>query len=64
MVSGSRADRWAVGVVSAYPIVSTGGCNRALWQPASGVQTLRLLHRRVDLSPLVTMLNDGETHTV
>ena len=44
--------------------VFTGGYNRALWQPAPGVQTLRLLHRHIDLTPLITLLNDGKEHMI
>jgi hypothetical protein len=44
--------------------VYTGGIDPYLWRPIPGVQTLNFVPFRVDLTPFVSVLDDGQPHTV
>ena len=52
------------GIAPAYPWIFTGGEDPILWQPIPGVQTLQLQPYRVDLTPFVGVLSNGEPHTI
>jgi hypothetical protein len=58
-IDGQPAD-----IVPAYPWIFTGGEDPILWQPIPGVQTLELQPYRVDLTPFVGVLSNGEPHTI
>jgi hypothetical protein len=52
------------GIAPAYPWIFTGGEDPILWQPTPGVQTLELQPYRVDLTPFVGVLSNGQPHTI
>ncbi len=47
-----------------YPWIYTGGADPILWRPIPGVQTLAFEPYRVDLTPFVGVIDDGNPHTV
>lgn len=57
-------DGQPAGIAPAYPWIFTGGEDPILWQPTPGVQTLELQPYRVDLTPFVGVLSNGEPHTI
>ncbi len=57
-------DGKAAGVAPVYPWIFTGGIDPYLWFPIPGVQTLNFTPYRVDLTPFVGILSNGEQHTV
>ncbi len=52
------------GVAPIYPWIFTGGIDPFLWFPIPGVQTLNFTPYRVNLTPFVGLLNNGQSHTV
>ncbi|MBS0213482.1 MAG: peptide-N(4)-(N-acetyl-beta-glucosaminyl)asparagine amidase [Proteobacteria bacterium] len=58
-IDGRRA-----GIAPVSGWVFTGGIDPFLWRPIPGVQTLNFVPFRVDLTPFVAMLDDGNPHTV
>jgi len=52
------------GLAPLYPYLYTGTLDPALWRPIPGVQTLNLKPYRVDLTPFVGILDDGQPHTI
>lgn len=50
------------GLAPVMPWMFTGGVSPRLWRPIPGIQTLNMLPYRVDLSPFVGQLNDGQPH--
>jgi hypothetical protein len=57
-------DGQPAGVAPVYPWVYTGGVDPFLWEPIPGVQTLDFVPYRVDLTPFVGVLSNGQPHTV
>ena len=57
-------DGQPAGVAPVYPWIYTGGADPILWRPIPGVQTLAFEPYRVDLTPFVGLLSDGNPHTV
>jgi hypothetical protein len=57
-------DGTAAGVAPIYPWIFTGGIDPFLWQPIPGVHTLNFEPYRVDLTPFVGVLDNGQQHTV
>ncbi len=57
-------DGQAAGVAPIYPWIFTGGIDPFLWQPIPGVHTLNFEPYRVDLTPFVGLLDNGQPHTV
>jgi hypothetical protein len=57
-------DGQPAGIAPAFPWIFTGGEDPLLWQPTPGVQTLELHPYRVDLTPFVGVLSNGEPHTI
>ena len=52
------------GVAPVYPWIYTGGIDPFLWRPIPGVQALNFVPYRVNLTPFVAMLDDGNPHTI
>ena len=52
------------GVAPVYPWIFTGGIDPFLWFPIPGVQTLNFTPYRVNLTPFVGLLSNGQSHTV
>lgn len=52
------------GVAPVYPWIYTGGIDPFLWRPIPGVQALNFVPYRVNLTPFVSMLDDGNPHTI
>lgn len=52
------------GLAPVSPWIYTGGIDPYLWTPIPGVQTLNFHAYRVDLTPFVGLLDDGQAHTV
>jgi hypothetical protein len=52
------------GIAPIYPWIFTGGADPILWRPIPGVQTLAFEPYRVDLTPFVGVLDDGNPHTL
>ena len=46
------------------PWIYTGGIDPFLWQPTPGVQTLNFIPYRVNLTPLLAELDNGQPHTI
>ncbi len=57
-------DGQPAGIAPAYPWIYTGGEDPILWQPIPGVQTLDLHPYRVDLTPFVGLLSNGQPHRI
>jgi hypothetical protein len=57
-------DGTPAGVAPVYPWIYTGGLDPFLWAPIPGVQTLNFQPYRVNLTPFVSLLNDGNPHTI
>jgi hypothetical protein len=57
-------DGQPAGVAPVYPWIYTGGIDPYLWRPTPGVQTLNFMPYRVDLTPFVGQLSDGNPHEV
>jgi Peptide N-acetyl-beta-D-glucosaminyl asparaginase amidase A len=57
-------DGTPAGVAPVYPWIYTGGIDPFLWAPIPGVQTLNFQPYRVNLTPFVSLLNDGNPHTI
>lgn len=52
------------GVAWPYPVIYTGGVNPLLWRPIPGVNAFNIPPYRVNLTPFVGLLNDGQPHTI
>jgi hypothetical protein len=59
-----QVDGRTVAYAPVSPWIYTGGIDPFLWQPTPGAQTLNFTPYRVDLTPLVAELDDGQPHTV
>jgi hypothetical protein len=59
-----QVDGRTVAYAPVSPWIYTGGIDPFLWQPTPGAQTLNFTPFRVDLTPLVAQLDDGQPHTV
>jgi hypothetical protein len=57
-------DGQPAGVAPIYPWIFTGGIDPYLWAPLPGVQTLNFTPYRVNLTPFVGLLSNGQPHTV
>jgi Peptide N-acetyl-beta-D-glucosaminyl asparaginase amidase A len=57
-------DGQPAGVAPIFPWIFTGGIDPFLWFPLPGVQTLNMLPYRVNLTPFVGLLSNGQPHTV
>lgn len=57
-------DGTPAGVAPVYPWIYTGGIDPLLWRPIPGVQTLNFAPYRVDLTPFVGVLSNGQPHQV
>ncbi len=57
-------DGKAAGIAPVSAWIYTGGVDPYLWRPIPGVQTLNFVPFRVDLTPFVALLDDGQPHTV
>ncbi|MFY9675043.1 MAG: peptide-N4-asparagine amidase [Terriglobales bacterium] len=57
-------DGTPAGVAPVYPWIFTGGIDPYLWFPIPGVQTLKFVPYRVNLTPFAATLDDGNPHTV
>jgi len=57
-------DGTPAGVAPIYPWIFTGGIDPYLWRPIPGVHTLNFEPYRVDLTPFVGVLSNGQPHTV
>jgi hypothetical protein len=57
-------DGVGAGVAPVYPWIYTGGIDPYLWRPIPGVQTLKFVPYRVDLTPFAGVLSDGQPHEV
>ena len=57
-------DGQLAGIAPVYPWIYTGGADPLLWRPIPGVQALAFEPYRVDLTPFVGILDDGQAHTV
>ncbi|HEX8816788.1 MAG TPA: peptide-N4-asparagine amidase [Terriglobales bacterium] len=57
-------DGQPAGVSPIYPWIFTGGIDPFLWFPLPGVQTLNFTPYRVNLTPFVGLLSNGQPHTV
>jgi hypothetical protein len=57
-------DGSAAGVAPVYPWIFTGGIDPLLWRPIPGVQTLKFIPYRVDLTPFAGVLSNGKPHQV
>ena len=57
-------DGTPTGVVPVYPWIYTGGIDPFLWVPIPGVQTLNFQPYRVNLTPFVSLLDNGQPHTI
>jgi Peptide N-acetyl-beta-D-glucosaminyl asparaginase amidase A len=58
------ADGTPAGVAPVYPWIYTGGIDPFLWFPIPGVQTLKFVPYRVNLTPFASLLDDGQPHTI
>jgi hypothetical protein len=58
-VDGSPA-----GVAPVYPWIFTGGIDPLLWRPIPGVQALKFIPYRIDLTPFAGVLSNGKPHQV
>ena len=47
-----------------FPVVYTGGINPFLWRPLTGIMSFDIPSRRLDISPFLSVLTDGENHTI
>jgi Peptide N-acetyl-beta-D-glucosaminyl asparaginase amidase A len=57
-------DGTPAGVAPIFPWIYTGGIDPFLWIPIPGVQTLNFQLYRVNLTPFVSLLDDGQPHTI
>jgi Peptide N-acetyl-beta-D-glucosaminyl asparaginase amidase A len=57
-------DGTPAGVAPVYPWIYTGGIDPYLWSPIPGVQTLKFVPYRVNLTPFAALLDDGNPHTI
>jgi Peptide N-acetyl-beta-D-glucosaminyl asparaginase amidase A len=57
-------DGQPAGVAPIYPWIYTGGVQPLLWQPIPGLQTMNFAPYRIDVTPFVALLDDGQPHTV
>jgi hypothetical protein len=57
-------DGQPAGVAPVFPWIFTGGIDPYLWFPIPGIQTLNFIPYRVNLTPFVGLLSNGQQHTV
>ncbi|CAG8128821.1 unnamed protein product [Penicillium salamii] len=51
------------GLVWPFPIIFTGGLAPGLWHPIVGIDAFDLREPEVDISPFLSMIQDGEQHS-
>lgn len=51
------------GVVWPFPIIFTGGIAPGFWRPIVGIDAFDLREPEIDITPWLTLLNDGQPHT-
>jgi len=59
-----QVDGKAMAYAPVSPWIYTGGIDPDLWGPTPGAQTLNFKAYRVNLTPLVAELDDGQPHTI
>lgn len=59
-----QVDGRTVAYAPVSPWIYTGGIDPFLWQPTPGAQTLDFRPYRVDLTPLLGELDNGQPHTI
>lgn len=59
-----QVDGRTVAYAPVSPWIYTGGIDPFLWQPTPGVQTLNFIPYRVNLTPLLAELDNGQPHTI
>ncbi len=59
-----QLDGRTVAYAPVSPWIYTGGIDPFLWQPTPGVQTLNFIPYRVNLTPLLAELDNGQPHTI
>ncbi|MBS0455937.1 MAG: peptide-N(4)-(N-acetyl-beta-glucosaminyl)asparagine amidase [Proteobacteria bacterium] len=57
-------DGQEAGIAPVSAWIFTGGIDPYLWRPIPGVQTLNFVPFRVDLTPFVALLDNGQPHTI
>ena len=57
-------DGTLAGIVEPYPYLFTGANGPSWWEPVSAPQTMNLRPWRLNLTPFVGMLTDGQPHTL
>ena len=57
-------DGLVVGRASPFPVVYTGGINPLLWHPLTGILSFDIVPYAFDISPFVSIINDGGRHTL
>lgn len=57
-------DGQTAGVAWPFPYIYTGGINPFLWRPIPAVNTFNIRPYRIDLSPYLGNLMDGNPHTI
>ncbi|EUC44959.1 hypothetical protein COCMIDRAFT_5810 [Bipolaris oryzae ATCC 44560] len=56
-------DGQLAGVAWPFPVIFTGGFLPELWRPVVGIDAFDLQEDEIDITPFITLLNDGKTHT-
>lgn len=57
-------DGTLAGIVEPYPYLFTGADGPSWWEPVSAPQTMNLRPWRLDLTPFLGMLTDGQSHQI
>lgn len=57
-------DGTLAGIVEPYPYLFTGANGPSWWEPVSAPQTMNLRPWRLNLTPFVGLLTDGQSHTL
>jgi len=47
-----------------FPVIYSGGVNPFLWRPLAGTMSFSISPRRLDVTPFLHLLSDGDTHEV
>lgn len=57
-------DGRVAGVQPPFPVVYTGGINPLLWRPQTGIYSFNIPPYFFDITPFLTVLNDGKSHQI
>jgi len=57
-----KIDDIVAGILYPFPVIYTGGINPLLWKPMTGIQSFNIPPYSFDLSPFVSIFNDGFIH--